>query len=169
MTNADGTTGCSPPGRGFESRRVRHYGPVAQRIERDVSSNLVVMPDDFCAASAATGQKGTEQIAANAGWNYSTITGYSVRFDSSPCWRSLARAGLPVFHHPLSPRRLTKHDPESGIRFSAQEMANAGRTTGIEHPQRKLRKVGCSNHPFRLRMESSSVIVLPTLVARPNE
>lgn len=50
-----------------------------------------------------------------------------------------------------------------------KRMANAGRTTGIERPQRKSRKVGCSNHPFRPRMESSSVIVLPTLVARPNE
>ena len=34
MTNADGTTGCHPPGRGFDSRRVHQCGPVAQRLEQ---------------------------------------------------------------------------------------------------------------------------------------
>lgn len=53
MTNAGGTTGCNPPGRGFESRRVK-CGPVAQRIEQDaratgqdVSPNLVVMTEQW--------------------------------------------------------------------------------------------------------------------------
>jgi hypothetical protein len=90
--------------------------------------------------------------AANAGWNYSTITGHSVRFDSSPCWRSLARAGLPVFHHPLSPRHKRKR------------MANAGKTTGSAPAAR--REVECSNHSLAPRSGvAQSSVVLPILVA----
>ncbi len=34
MTNADGTTGCHPPGRGFESRRVRHPWTRSSAVEQ---------------------------------------------------------------------------------------------------------------------------------------
>lgn len=49
-----------------------------------------------------SGKKG--KSAANAGRNYSTIDGMLARFDSSPCRRSLARAGYSGFRPFLSPR-----------------------------------------------------------------
>lgn len=64
MTNADGTTGCYPPGRGFESRRVRHYGPVAQRLEQEPAARqgmfrqtLSSCPTTFYAAPAASDEE----------------------------------------------------------------------------------------------------------------
>lgn len=59
----------------------------------------------------------TLTAAANAGWNYSVTSGQPSRFDSSTCVRSLARAGLPEFHHPCR-------------RGLIIDLTNAGGTTG---------------------------------------
>jgi hypothetical protein len=171
--------------------------------------------------------------AANARWNYSTNeAGCSVRFDSSPCWRSLARAGLPGFI--IFCRRGERNEwrmqaglqvarPPKGGRSGVQitlslcgagwrshRLANSCRQPieqgeclreyiGIwrfesarrslidrflastcrsperkrmngecrqdyrkERSRRRSRKVGCSNHPFRPRME-----VAQSLSCRP--
>jgi hypothetical protein len=49
-------------------------------------------------------KEGKEENAANAGRNYSSNDGIFARFDSSPCRRSLARAGYSEFRPFLSPR-----------------------------------------------------------------
>jgi len=62
MTNADGTTGCYPPGRGFESRRVHHRGPVAQRIEQVFAARRAMFHHpcrhDMKQAAASVARKG---------------------------------------------------------------------------------------------------------------
>ena len=92
---------------------------VAQWTSNDVSLQLVAM------ANIA---------AANAGRNYSHhIHGWSVRFDSYPRQRSLARAGPSGFVHTCRRCRRPSRQMPAGLQ--------------VERPVCFGGKVGCSSHP----------------------
>ncbi len=145
MTNACGTTSNFRVAGSIPAGAANRLRSSVGRAERQFHNRLVVtlnrqprrMPDGTTAPNE----------------------GMLREVDSSPCWRSLARAGLPMFHHLfVAAANDSSMTRKNGIRFSNGFRLSRGNArewrmqAGLQVARpSKRREVGCSNHSLALR------------------
>ena len=122
MTNADGTTGCHPPGRGFDSRRVHQCGPVAQRLEQ-VSAARRATFHHPCRHDG-------KRTAASAAWKGERSSGAMDADMTERHGREPSQVRILPDLHLQGQVRRQEREPFGGKAMSARQIAaNAGGTT----------------------------------------